>query len=39
MSKRIRKPAVSGESYEKRLKDYFGFHLEGLSVSEDGGET
>ena len=38
MSKRIRKAAISGKNYEKRLKDYFGYHLEGLDVSEDGGE-
>ena len=38
MSTRIRKAAISGKNYKKRLKDYFGFHLEGLDVSEDGGE-
>ena len=38
MSTRIRKSAISGKNYKKCLKDYFGFHLEGLDVSEDGGE-
>lgn len=38
MSKLIRKPATAKNDYSDRLKAYFDFHLEGLSVIEDGGE-
>ena len=38
MSRMIRKPARQAVSYEERLKEYFGFHLNGLRVTEDGGE-
>ena len=36
----MRKPVAGNtESYYKRLKEYFGFHLNGLEVREDGGEV
>lgn len=40
MSTRMRKPVAGNtENYYKRLKKYFGFHLNGLEVREDGGEV
>lgn len=39
MSKRMRKPNADGSNYYGRLKEYFGHHLEGLDVNEDGGEV
>ena len=38
MSKRMRKPSATGGNYKKRIKDYFGFHLKGLDINENGGE-
>lgn len=39
MSKRMRKPSADGANYYGRLREYFGHHLEGLDVNQDGGET
>lgn len=38
MSKRIRKPEASGVNYADRLKKYFGFHLEGLDITNECGQ-
>lgn len=38
MSKLIRKPETQANNHEERLKEYFGQHLNGLRVMEDGGE-
>lgn len=39
MSKRMRKPSADGANYYGRLREYFGHHLEGLDVNQDGGEV
>ena len=39
MSKVIRKQQSVGKDYAETLREYFGFHLTGLDVNEDGGET
>ena len=38
MSRLISKSVLLTKSYEERLKEYFGFHLNGMRVTEDGGE-
>ena len=36
MSRRIKTPTAQGRDYEQILKDYFGFHLYGLHVMNEG---
>ena len=38
MSKRIKTTTSQGRDYAKMLKDYFGFHLCGMEVTEQGGQ-
>lgn len=39
MSRLIRKPSEGKCNYQERIKEYFGFHLEGLSVYTKEGEV
>ncbi len=39
MCKRIKSKTTKQRDYAKLLKDYFGFHLTGLEVKEEGGQT
>lgn len=39
MSRRIKPVAAHGKDYEKRLKEYFCFHLYGLSIEDCGGQV
>lgn len=36
--RRIKTPQSQGRDYGKMLKDYFGFHLLGMEVKEEGGQ-
>ena len=38
MSRRIKTPQSLGRDYKQMLKDYFGFHLQGLDIDEYGGQ-